>query len=192
MRSPLPHNPPPLNTHIHTLPAPLLPPSSLPKHFHCMQAKALPMPLTNACLCLAPFPPCACASWCYHGVTCYSDIKPENILLAGEWQAGCNCMIKVIDYGTSMFCTPGQRLTDKRGTPAYVAPEVCYPHLFEKHITQHLLGTHTTFPPYMLLALSCAPPCMAPHPLALLPVRCYKAHMFVPLHTHTENIMSTT
>lgn len=33
-------------------------------------------------------------------------------------------MLKVIDFGTSDFCLDGQRLSQKFGTPYYVAPEV--------------------------------------------------------------------
>jgi serine/threonine protein kinase len=33
-------------------------------------------------------------------------------------------VLKVIDFGTSEFCKPGQRLSQKFGTPYYVAPEV--------------------------------------------------------------------
>ena len=32
--------------------------------------------------------------------------------------------VKIIDFGTSEFCAPGQKLQDKFGTPYYVAPEV--------------------------------------------------------------------
>ena len=32
--------------------------------------------------------------------------------------------VKIIDFGTSEFCVPGQKLQDKFGTPYYVAPEV--------------------------------------------------------------------
>jgi len=49
------------------------------------------------------------------------DLKPENVLLASN---AAGAQLKVIDFGTSDFCKPGQRLTQKFGTPYYVAPEV--------------------------------------------------------------------
>eukprot|EP00775_Hariotina_reticulata_P011602 gene11602-11746_t len=51
----------------------------------------------------------------------HRDLKPENILLASK---AAGAQLKVIDFGTSDFCKPGQRLTQKFGTPYYVAPEV--------------------------------------------------------------------
>jgi serine/threonine protein kinase len=49
------------------------------------------------------------------------DLKPENILLDSRDNSA---QLKVIDFGTSEFCKPGQRLNKKFGTPYYVAPEV--------------------------------------------------------------------
>lgn len=49
------------------------------------------------------------------------DLKPENILLSDK---SPHAVLKVIDFGTSDFCLDGQRLTQKFGTPYYVAPEV--------------------------------------------------------------------
>lgn len=51
----------------------------------------------------------------------HRDLKPENILLKDKSPSAA---LKVIDFGTSDFCRPGQRLTQKFGTPYYVAPEV--------------------------------------------------------------------
>lgn len=69
-------------------------------------------PLT-VCPCLT-FPPCLiCPS--------FRDLKPENILLSDKTP---QAELKVIDFGTSDFCVPGQRLQQKFGTPYYVAPEV--------------------------------------------------------------------
>ncbi|KAL6763509.1 kinase-like domain-containing protein [Haematococcus lacustris] len=51
----------------------------------------------------------------------HRDLKPENILLSDKSPTAA---IKVIDFGTSDFCAPGQRLSQKFGTPYYVAPEV--------------------------------------------------------------------
>jgi serine/threonine protein kinase len=52
---------------------------------------------------------------------CCRDLKPENILLTSKEKGA---QLKVIDFGTSEFCKPGQRLHKKFGTPYYVAPEV--------------------------------------------------------------------
>lgn len=57
------------------------------------------------------------------------DLKPENILLTTK---GPGAQLKVIDFGTSEFCKPGERLTQKFGTPYYVAPEV-------GHSCQHVI-----------------------------------------------------
>lgn len=51
----------------------------------------------------------------------HRDLKPENILLSDKTQ---HAILKVIDFGTSDFCLDGQRLSQKFGTPYYVAPEV--------------------------------------------------------------------
>ncbi|KAF8066328.1 CPK24 [Scenedesmus sp. PABB004] len=51
----------------------------------------------------------------------HRDLKPENILLTS---AGPEGQLRVVDFGTSEFCRPGERLTQKFGTPYYVAPEV--------------------------------------------------------------------
>jgi serine/threonine protein kinase len=44
----------------------------------------------------------------------HRDLKPENILLSDKSPTAA---IKVIDFGTSDFCLPGQRLSQKFGTP---------------------------------------------------------------------------
>jgi calcium-dependent protein kinase len=51
----------------------------------------------------------------------HRDLKPENILLSDKTP---NAILKVIDFGTSDFCLEGHRLSQKFGTPYYVAPEV--------------------------------------------------------------------
>ncbi|KAI8464717.1 MAG: kinase-like domain-containing protein [Monoraphidium minutum] len=51
----------------------------------------------------------------------HRDLKPENIMLTARGEGGA---LKVVDYGTSEFCGPGERLHQKFGTPYYVAPEV--------------------------------------------------------------------
>lgn len=47
------------------------------------------------------------------------SLKPENILLSDK---NPTAALKVIDFGTSDFCLPGQHLSQKFGTPYYVAP----------------------------------------------------------------------
>jgi calcium-dependent protein kinase len=42
----------------------------------------------------------------------HRDLKPENILLSRGGEGGA---LKVIDYGTSEFCMPGQKLHEKYG-----------------------------------------------------------------------------
>ncbi|GBF94805.1 calcium-dependent kinase [Raphidocelis subcapitata] len=54
------------------------------------------------------------------GIT-HRDLKPENLMLSRGSSGG---VLKVVDYGASAFCGPGQRLRQKFGTPYYVAPEV--------------------------------------------------------------------
>lgn len=48
------------------------------------------------------------------------DIKPENILLApvgdSSGSGPCSWRLKVIDYGCSAFCIPGQKLHEAVGT----------------------------------------------------------------------------
>ena len=48
----------------------------------------------------------------------HRDLKPENILLSDKLPTAA---LKVIDFGTSDFCLPGERLQQKFGTPYYVS-----------------------------------------------------------------------
>lgn len=52
----------------------------------------------------------------------HRDLKPENILL--ENKNADQPIIKLIDFGSSNYCTDSQRLTLKVGAPYYIAPEV--------------------------------------------------------------------
>lgn len=54
----------------------------------------------------------------------HRDLKPENIMLeelpanasqGGSGGEGAQLALKVVDYGTSVFCTPGQKLHDTFG-----------------------------------------------------------------------------
>jgi calcium-dependent protein kinase len=51
----------------------------------------------------------------------HRDLKLENVLLKGkELKDG----FKIIDFGTSRVYKKGYKMTMKKGTPNYVAPEV--------------------------------------------------------------------
>lgn len=47
---------------------------------------------------------------------CHRDIKPDNFMVHGE-------VLKLSDFGLALFLTRGRLLTDKCGTPAFMAPE---------------------------------------------------------------------
>ncbi|KAK4803853.1 hypothetical protein SAY86_003670 [Trapa natans] len=51
----------------------------------------------------------------------HRDLKPENFLLINKDD---DFSLKAIDFGLSVFFTPGQIFTDVVGSPYYVAPEV--------------------------------------------------------------------
>lgn len=51
----------------------------------------------------------------------HRDLKPENILLEQNKEFD---QIKIIDFGTSLYYTENEKLTEKLGTPYYIAPEV--------------------------------------------------------------------
>ncbi|KAG0464311.1 hypothetical protein HPP92_020380 [Vanilla planifolia] len=55
-----------------------------------------------------------------HGVM-HRDLKPENFLFANKKE---NAALKAIDFGLSVFFTPGERFTEIVGSPYYMAPEV--------------------------------------------------------------------
>jgi len=52
----------------------------------------------------------------------HRDLKPENILL--EDASSPILEIKLIDFGTAKSYSPGEKLTERVGTIAYMAPEV--------------------------------------------------------------------
>ncbi|KAG2435560.1 hypothetical protein HYH02_011854 [Chlamydomonas schloesseri] len=49
------------------------------------------------------------------------DVKPENFLFL---TAASDAPLKMIDFGLATYCKPGQVLSDRAGSPLYVAPEV--------------------------------------------------------------------
>ncbi|XP_074321272.1 calcium-dependent protein kinase 8-like [Silene latifolia] len=55
-----------------------------------------------------------------HGVM-HRDLKPENFLFANKKE---NSALKAIDFGLSVFFTPGERFSEIVGSPYYMAPEV--------------------------------------------------------------------
>ncbi|XP_058072656.1 calcium-dependent protein kinase 20-like [Magnolia sinica] len=55
-----------------------------------------------------------------HGVM-HRDLKPENFLFANKKESS---PLKAIDFGLSVFFTPGERFTEIVGSPYYMAPEV--------------------------------------------------------------------
>lgn len=53
----------------------------------------------------------------------HCDLKPANVLFKETWGSEED-IIKVIDFGTSKFTTRGVSLSEKVGSPFYIAPEV--------------------------------------------------------------------
>lgn len=49
----------------------------------------------------------------------HRDLKPENLLIDGT-----DGSIKLIDFGISIKLEPGKSLSNRMGTPFYMAPEV--------------------------------------------------------------------
>ena len=55
----------------------------------------------------------------------HRDLKPENFLLSSTAE---DAYLKVIDFGSSQFYSPGEIMTSKVGTPYYIPPEVLRKH----------------------------------------------------------------
>merc|ERR1719316_1349205 len=47
---------------------------------------------------------------------CHRDVKPDNFMFSGN-------ILKLVDFGLAVFLIPGQLLTEKSGTPMFMAPE---------------------------------------------------------------------
>ena len=60
-------------------------------------------------------------AYCHERNIVHRDLKPENFLLD---TTDDDANLKVIDFGTAQFFTHGVHLTQKFGTPYYIAPEV--------------------------------------------------------------------
>ncbi|KAL9261584.1 Calcium-dependent protein kinase 20-like protein [Drosera capensis] len=55
----------------------------------------------------------------------HRDLKPENFLFVGSEE---DSFLKTIDFGLSVFFSPGETFSDVVGSPYYVAPEVLRKH----------------------------------------------------------------
>ncbi len=60
-------------------------------------------------------------AYCHAKKVVHRDLKPENLLLESKAK---DAQLKVIDFGTSKVFDPRKKMTDKIGTPLYIAPEV--------------------------------------------------------------------
>ena len=63
---------------------------------------------------------------CHHLGIMHRDIKPENVLMLSKAD---DTLIKLTDFGVSIFFEPGKPCLERAGTPEYMAPEVlqqCY------------------------------------------------------------------
>eukprot|EP01017_Pseudomicrothorax_dubius_P034140 TRINITY_DN4645_c0_g3_i2.p1 TRINITY_DN4645_c0_g3~~TRINITY_DN4645_c0_g3_i2.p1 ORF type:complete len:444 (-),score=68.62 TRINITY_DN4645_c0_g3_i2:420-1751(-) len=59
--------------------------------------------------------------YCHRHKIVHRDLKPENVLFESDRD---DALLKVIDFGTSRTFDPSQKMTQKFGTPYYIAPEV--------------------------------------------------------------------
>lgn len=55
---------------------------------------------------------------CHAKNVLHRDIKLDNVLLTSQGE------VKICDFGVSKLVTPGEKMTEQCGTPAYIAPEV--------------------------------------------------------------------
>lgn len=61
-------------------------------------------------------------AYCHSKGIVHRDLKPENILIQSS--SNDKLSIKIIDFGASSTFKSKQKLTEKTGTPYYIAPEV--------------------------------------------------------------------
>ena len=71
----------------------------------------------------------SCINYCHQNRIVHRDLKPENILLEQNKEFD---QIKIIDFGTSLYFKENQKLSEKLGTPYYIAPEVLAKNYNEK------------------------------------------------------------
>ena len=60
-------------------------------------------------------------NFCHTRNIVHRDLKPENLLLDKDTE---NPKIKIIDFGTSQVFSGDKKMSQKFGTPYYIAPEV--------------------------------------------------------------------
>jgi calcium-dependent protein kinase len=61
--------------------------------------------------------------YCHSRGVVHRDIKPENILIDSMTADG-KIDIKLIDFGAALFIPPDTKISERSGTPYYIAPEV--------------------------------------------------------------------
>ena len=59
--------------------------------------------------------------YCHNHNIAHRDLKPENLLYANSKE---DSLLKVIDWGTSKKFSKDKKLSERFGTPYYIAPEV--------------------------------------------------------------------
>jgi calcium-dependent protein kinase len=59
--------------------------------------------------------------YCHERNIVHRDLKPENLLLDKDSE---NPRVTIIDFGTSGVLDPDKNMSQKFGTPYYIAPEV--------------------------------------------------------------------
>ena len=60
-------------------------------------------------------------TYCHQRNIVHRDMKPENLLLDKDQ---INPKVTIIDFGTSGIIDPAKKMSQKYGTPYYIAPEV--------------------------------------------------------------------
>ncbi len=60
-------------------------------------------------------------NYCHSRNIVHRDLKPENLLLDRD---SSNPKVTIIDFGTSGVIDPQKKMSQKFGTPYYIAPEV--------------------------------------------------------------------
>lgn len=60
-------------------------------------------------------------NYCHSRKIVHRDLKPENLLLDKEKE---NPKVTIIDFGTSGIFEAEKKMSQKFGTPYYIAPEV--------------------------------------------------------------------